>query len=240
MPANYPYWENNINIPHTHPYAKPSRWRQVNGALAIHVQNATYRGCLPFDGILELVSEHPQIVNGENRYEVYCAWFGVRPKNKYPRISVDPGHFEIISNHTGKVIDNLSTQDNSLMESSAVGELLPEEIKKTDDLFEGAVRTISVNAYERNLIARRQCIEHYGTNCCICGFNFGKVYGEVAFGYIHVHHLRQLSDIGNEYVVDPIVDLRPVCPNCHAVLHCRIPAYSIQEIQKFLREQENA
>ncbi len=237
MPANYPNWTDSDNIYRTHPNAKPTRWRYVKGVLAIRVQSATYRKCRPLAGVFELVSELPQLVRGENRYEVYCAWFGVKPKYKYPRISVDPGHFEIISNYSGEVIDNLSDQDDSLMEGPAKGELLPEEIENTADLLEGAVRNIAVNAYERNPIARRQCIEHYGTSCYICGFNFEAVYGKAASGYIHVHHLRQLSDIGNEYVVDPIADLRPVCPNCHAVVHCRIPAYSLEEMRTLFREQ---
>jgi predicted HNH restriction endonuclease len=28
-----------------------------------------------------------------------------------------------------------------------------------------------------------------------------------------------------------------VCPNCHAVLHSRVPAYSIEEVQAFLKRQ---
>ena len=117
--------------------------------------------------------------------------------------------------------------------------LLPEEIEATiRPLVEGAVCRVSVNAYERNPEARRQCIAAYGTDCSICSFNFAAVYGRVAEGYIHVHHLRQLSEIGEEYVIDPIVDLRPVCPNCHAVLHRRIPAYSIEEIKAFLDAQK--
>ncbi len=115
--------------------------------------------------------------------------------------------------------------------------LLPEEIAATTGLVEGAVCRISVNAYERSPEARRLCIERHGTNCCICQFNFGAGYGEVAEGYIHVHHLRPLSEIGGEYVVDPVEDLRPVCPNCHAVLHRRIPVYSIEEVQSFLRQR---
>ena len=115
--------------------------------------------------------------------------------------------------------------------------LLPEEIAATTSLVEGAVFRVIVNAYERNPEARRRCIERHGTNCCVCGFNFGGVYGEVAEGYIHVHHLRPLSEIGREYVIDPIEDLRPVCPNCHAVLHRRIPAFSIEEIRAILRRQ---
>lgn len=238
MPANYPSW--NDSTPDTHPKAKPTRWRYVKGVLAICVENATYRRSLPFNGILELVSEQPEKVNGEDRYEVYCAWFGVKPPRKYPRISVGEGKFKIIPNYSGEVIDNLSTQDLNLNEILVRGESLPEEIEKTDNLTEGAVRTISINAYERNPIARRQCINHYGTSCYVCGFNFGAIYGKAAEGYIHVHHLNQLSEIGSEYVVDPVIDLRPVCPNCHAAIHCRIPAYTIEEVQEFILEQKNA
>ena len=73
------------------------------------------------------------------------------------------------------------------------------------------------------------------TTCCLCGFNFGEVYGEVAEGFTHVHHVRPLSEIREEYEVDPVNDLRPVCPNCHAVLHRRVPAFGIEEVRAMLR-----
>lgn len=114
---------------------------------------------------------------------------------------------------------------------------LPEEVTDDSRLIEGAVRRVSVNAYERNPEARRRCIKHHGTSCSICQFDFCAVYGEVVDGYIHIHHLRPLSEISEEYVVDPVEDLRPVCPNCHAVIHSRIPAYSIQEVRSFLRRK---
>jgi predicted HNH restriction endonuclease len=94
---------------------------------------------------------------------------------------------------------------------------------------------VTVNAYERNPEARRQCIAAYGAACCICGFLFGAVYGPEAEGYIHVHHLRPLSDIGGEYVVDPVEDLRPVCANCHAVLHLGGRCRSIDEVRQLLQ-----
>ena len=114
---------------------------------------------------------------------------------------------------------------------------LAEEITDPAGLVEGAVRKISVNSYERDPEARRRCIEHYGPNCGVCGFNFGAVYGDVAEGFIHVHHLRSLSEIGHQYVINPIKDLRPVCPNCHAVLHLSVPPFSIEEVQTFLRQK---
>ena len=113
--------------------------------------------------------------------------------------------------------------------------LLTEEIAESPTLMEGAVSRISVNAYERNPEARRRCIEHHGAKCFVCEFDFGKVYGEVAGGYIHVHHVRPISEVGECYVVDPIKDLRPVCPNCHAVIHLRRDfPYTAEKVKEFL------
>ena len=120
--------------------------------------------------------------------------------------------------------------------------ILPEEIRNIEHLKEGATYRIIVNAYERNPEARSICIAHYGTQCVACGFNFGEIYGESGEGYIHVHHLRRLSEIGEEYEVNPIKDLRPICPNCHAMIHRREPPYTIKEIQFMLKDakQNNA
>lgn len=102
-------------------------------------------------------------------------------------------------------------------------------------LREGAIRSRITKVYVRNADARRQCIHKYGSKCSICNFSFKATYGKVADGFIHVHHIRQLSHAGKEHRVDPIQHLRPVCPNCHAVVHLKSPAYSIDEVQAFLR-----
>jgi putative restriction endonuclease len=115
--------------------------------------------------------------------------------------------------------------------------LIPEEID--EKVYpEGAVRSINVNAYERSTEARNRCISCYGPKCDICKFDFGIVYGEKLAGYIHVHHLRPLSEIKGEYTVDPIKDLRPVCPNCHAVIHSRKPPYSVEEVQLMIENMK--
>lgn len=116
---------------------------------------------------------------------------------------------------------------------------LTEEVILTRKLFEGSLCRITVNAYERNPEARDECIAHYGTTCIVCGFNFGKTYGLAAEGIIHVHHLKPLSKIGLEYEVDPITDLRPVCPNCHAVIHRNGVTRSIEEVKRLLDERRS-
>jgi len=117
---------------------------------------------------------------------------------------------------------------------------LSEEVRLTRPFIEGAVCRVVVNAYERNSAARAACIAHYGTRCVACGFSFGDTYGEAGAGFIHVHHLRSIADIGAEYAVDPIEDLRPVCANCHSIIHRRSPAYTINELQELLPIQPRA
>jgi predicted HNH restriction endonuclease len=73
----------------------------------------------------------------------------------------------------------------------------------------------------------------------VCGYSFGATYGNSAVGYIHVHHLKPLASIGEEYIIDPIKDLRPICANCHAVIHLRQPPYSLEEIKDMLHDYKN-
>lgn len=116
------------------------------------------------------------------------------------------------------------------------GVRLAEELESEDGLYEGAAKQILVNAYERNRKARQRCIQYHGTACVICGFDFGEVYGAEAHGYIQVHHLQPLATLGKEYEVDPILDLRPVCPNCHAVIHLGVRVRSIEEVRRMLSQ----
>ena len=111
---------------------------------------------------------------------------------------------------------------------------LPEEVPADQAFQEGSVRRVLINAYERSAAAREECIKVHGAVCVVCGFDFGAAYGLVAEGFIHVHHLRPLAEIGGGYVIDPIADLRPVCPNCHAVIHLDGKCRDIEEVRILL------
>ena len=110
---------------------------------------------------------------------------------------------------------------------------LPEEVPESQ-FFEGACSRITINRYERDPRARDACIAHYGHRCAVCGVLLSEIYGPVADSLIHVHHLKPLAAIGSSYQLDPIQDLRPVCPNCHAVIHRHDPPFSIEELQQKL------
>jgi hypothetical protein len=115
----------------------------------------------------------------------------------------------------------------------------PDALDEETQYWEGAVRRVSVNAYERDPRARRCCIDHFGAACQICGFDFGSTYGGVGAGFIHVHHLRLISSIASGYSVDPIRDLLPVCPNCHAMLHQQNPPLTPDELRSLLHDGQN-
>ena len=100
--------------------------------------------------------------------------------------------------------------------------------------YEGTKKTIVVNSYERNSKARKQCIAYWGSKCSVCNFDFLETYGAIGAGFIHVHHLIPVWSIGATYQVDPVNDLRPVCPNCHAMLHTSDPPLAIEQLQAII------
>lgn len=116
----------------------------------------------------------------------------------------------------------------------------PQEATAAGAYPEGATRRITVNAYERSRRAAELCVDRYGHACSVCGFDFGRTYGGIGEGFVHVHHLKPLSEIRGEYRGDPVSDLRPVCPNCHAMIHRRTPAYGIEELSELLDANRRA
>lgn len=102
---------------------------------------------------------------------------------------------------------------------------------------EGSPNNMLITRYERNPIARKMCIEHHGLSCAVCDFNFEKAYGKIGKSFIHVHHLFQIAKIGKKYTIDPIKDLRPVCPNCHVMIHQKKVPYTIEEMKEKLKRR---
>jgi len=95
---------------------------------------------------------------------------------------------------------------------------------------EGQSSQVMRTIFKRNPNARADCLKCHGYRCKACGFDFEKKYGGLGRDFIHVHHKIEISSIGEEYIIDPINDLVPVCPNCHAMLHQTRPAMGIDDL----------
>lgn len=103
---------------------------------------------------------------------------------------------------------------------------------------EGYRKSVYVNVYERNPKARREAIKYHGTQCAVCDMSFEDKYGEIGVGFIHIHHIVPISEIGKEYKINYKTDLVPVCPNCHAMLHRKIYGkkyLSIEELRQIVK-----
>jgi 5-methylcytosine-specific restriction protein A len=88
---------------------------------------------------------------------------------------------------------------------------------------------ITLSRYERNPFARQQCIDAHGLSCVVCGFNFEETYGDIGRDFIHIHQVQSSGEMA------PVEDLRPVCANCHAMIHRRGEALSIEEMRRILK-----
>ena len=110
----------------------------------------------------------------------------------------------------------------------------PDEIP-VREYTEGTVRQVEVNVYERDRAAQQACISYYGLACVVCGLMFEERYGALGADYIHVHHLIPISEIADSYKVDPIQDLRPICPNCHSMVHRRYPPLALEDLRRELK-----
>ena len=109
--------------------------------------------------------------------------------------------------------------------------------------LDGSVSQVSRNVYERKRSNRNACISHNLTEagrilCAICSMDFEELYGDIGRGYIHIHHVHPLGEQQPLSDFDPTIHLKPVCPNCHAMLHKKQgkSAFTLAEIHARLAE----
>jgi 5-methylcytosine-specific restriction protein A len=99
---------------------------------------------------------------------------------------------------------------------------------------EGATSRVLVNKYERDPRNRAAAIAIHGYSCLACGFDFRKNYGELGSEFIIVHHVVPVSQLGADYVINPIEDLISLCANCHAMIHRQDPPLSLKQLIEHL------
>lgn len=116
---------------------------------------------------------------------------------------------------------------------------IKEEIEEIDEgaLTEGDLIRFLSTKYERNPKARKACLDYYGYKCKICNFDFASKYGNNFKNIIEVHHIVPLNSIKESYVVNPVKDLIPICPNCHTIIHSKKDGvYSPDEVKELIEK----
>jgi len=106
--------------------------------------------------------------------------------------------------------------------------------KSLESYEEGKPKVVYTTKYERDPLLRQQAVLYHGYSCMACGFNFHKKYGEWGVGFIHVHHVKPLSEgMGKINAKD---DLIVVCANCHSMIHRRrVKTLTLEELKAIIR-----
>lgn len=94
---------------------------------------------------------------------------------------------------------------------------------------EGVTTTVERSRFNRSL-----CLAFHGYDCKACGLNMRETYRGVKNNFVHIHHLNPVAAKGITKP-DPIKDMVPLCPNCHAVAHLKNPPYTVLEIKDMIK-----
>ena len=194
------------------------------------------------EGLVVSLLSSDILVKDKKRYAAFLTSNGIAEEKEHHSIirswNILPSGFE-----TDKIIcalDAFLNHDLKKYENEVRKWMQNQEglIHQDGYYIEGALKQISSNRFERNPIARRKCIEANGAYCHICGFDYGEVYGEEFIDKIEVHHIIPLNQIREDYVVDPVHDLIPVCSNCHMVLHSKKDGvYTPDEVRRMIQRK---
>mgnify|MGYP000000043127 CR=1 FL=1 len=116
---------------------------------------------------------------------------------------------------------------------------------ENDLIAEGKAGTKTSIVKERSKKLRDAAIQYYTKNgkikCAVCGFDFYEFYGEHGEGYIQIHHespIYQYSDEGfTTYIKEAVKDTKPVCSNCHCMIHRKKShMLTIEELKKIIKK----
>lgn len=166
--------------------------------------------------------EHIQLAQACYELYTFNMEFAEHPEN--PEIAV-------IKDFERKLNRRYLRKEGTVWYADFLPNAFPDEIPSPENYAEGSKKQVTVNSYERDPRARQACIDHHGTICKCCNFDFEKVYGEHGKGFIHVHHIKPLHTVGDNYEVNPITEMIPLCPNCHAMVHRGSKVLSIENIK---------
>lgn len=216
----------------------PTIEQAIEIANDLFAQGKNYNGQIgewPVLYIHEYVLESYKLSRGEDGKGIKQELAHVFPAT-YDLYMGENGIWQLTANKTDgnfKVrVSAIIKGQNALLEDLFANNVTAEPSNPIEDLFEGQELSVELTKYERNAEARKKCIAHYGAICHVCEMDFGKTWGVLGLGFIHVHHIVPISQQGGEYKTDPVNDLIPLCPNCHAMAHRRNPPLSIAELKK--------
>lgn len=180
--------------------SKTHRWLDKN-VLGVTNGNTKGRNSANILYYLGMKADYRGIFNGKNIDEVISI---LMESNQDYSIAV-----ELLKNTENRVKELLEIVDLDIK---------AEQVEEGYS-FEGGLKYYHAKRYERSAKNRTLAIKKLGVSCMACGFNFEKAYGEHGKDFIEVHHIQALSTLDKATMINPEVDLIPLCANCHRMIH---------------------
>lgn len=133
------------------------------------------------------------------------------------------------------IFNLILSKANLIFNINEVNDLREEYNMLTSFKVEGKKKVIFTNIYERDPQLRLDAIKIHGLICKCCEMDFEKAYGPLGKDFIHVHHLKPISERGED-LVNPETDLTVLCPNCHSMIHRkRNNTLTIEELKSIIK-----
>lgn len=109
-----------------------------------------------------------------------------------------------------------------------------------EEFAEGKVLTRVHKARERSRAAvtkkKASVLKKTGTLACeACGFDFGRVYGDLGEGFAECHHTVPVSELKKGQKTS-LKDLSILCANCHRMINRSRPMLSVSELKLKLED----
>jgi len=157
-------------------------------------------------------------------------WFSHHQDNTSKPENLPQLRFEKSIEHDGVYsIDFVNPTEIGLDIEGEIGE-------EQEPIAEGSIKYYYGKKFERKPENRKRAIELHGYICVTCGFNFEEVYGNRGKSFIEIHHMKPLSTLDEEQIINPLTDLVPICSNCHRMIHRRKDdVLSIEELKRILK-----
>jgi len=143
-----------------------------------------------------------------------------------------------------------SYDDNRELVNAAatVGKKTAVTYKEDQTVTEGRKTKAVAEERQRSQKLRDAAVAHYTDSkgyiiCVICNFDFKDVYGDLGDGYIEIHHTKPIfrhDEEGEEvFLKEAVEKVKPVCANCHRMLHRkRKDPLTIEDLKDLVKRTE--
>ena len=117
----------------------------------------------------------------------------------------------------------------------------PKPLLKEISIIEGKKQFKQTTTYCRSKELRDLAIKKFSLNsgkipCKVCKFNFEDRYEDIGRGFIEIHHLKPVCDLGEieTSFAKAFANLAPLCSNCHRIVHRKNPCFTLEEMSRIL------